>query len=137
MATTARIAGVELDDRYVKLAADAMAVWWDEVVAVRKLDLGGMTHPQPLEPRTAPRVHTKHPVPSGRVAAPVAVASARPTDLADCTVTELLAYFAAGTASPTEALNACVDRINKINPSVNAVMHIALESAARSGPQFR
>ena len=36
MVATARVAGAELDDRYVKLAADAMAVWWDEVVAVRE-----------------------------------------------------------------------------------------------------
>jgi aspartyl-tRNA(Asn)/glutamyl-tRNA(Gln) amidotransferase subunit A len=129
MVATARVAGVELDDRYVKLAADAMAVWWDEVVAVRSLDLGGMAHPQPLEPRTAPPVHRKHPVPLGRMAAPAAVASAPPSDLADCSVTELLAHFAAGSASPTEAVTACVTRINKVNPSINAVMHVAIESA--------
>jgi aspartyl-tRNA(Asn)/glutamyl-tRNA(Gln) amidotransferase subunit A len=137
MVATARVAGVELDNRYVQLAADAMAVWWDEVVAVRALDLGGMAHRQPLEPRTAPRIHAKHPVPLGRAdstphSTPCptpAGASTQPTDLADCTVTELLAHFAAGRASPTEAFNACVARIEKVNPSINAVMHVALDSA--------
>lgn len=147
MVATARVAGVELDDRYVKLAADAMAVWWDEVVAVRSIDLGGMADRQPIEPRTAPRRHRKHPVPSPveettatATATPSKVSSTLPTslsvghpprrsDLADCTVSELLSLFAAGAASPTEAVEACVARIEKINPHVNAVMHVALRSA--------
>ncbi len=134
MAVTARVAGVELDERYLALAADAMAVWWDEVVAVRALDLGGMTHPQPLEPRIAPRVHSRHPVPPTRHdttpgTTPSATRAPMPTDLADCTVSQLLQHFAAGTASPTEALNACVARIEKVNPHVNAVMHVALDTA--------
>jgi aspartyl-tRNA(Asn)/glutamyl-tRNA(Gln) amidotransferase subunit A len=133
MVATARVAGVELDDRYVQLAADAMAVWWDEVVAVRAINLGGMAHPQPLEPRTAPRIHPKHPVPRGHVDPPPrstpTVAPSQPTDLADCTVTELLAHFAEGSASPTEAFNACIARIEKVNPSINAVMHVAFETA--------
>ncbi len=132
MVATARVAGAELDDRYVKLAADAMAVWWDEVVAVREIDLGGMAHPSPLEPRTAPLVHPKHPVPTVPNATarslPTSSVSA-PTDLADCTVTELLDHFAAGTASPSEALAACVARIEKIDDRINSVMHLALEEA--------
>jgi hypothetical protein len=103
MVAMARVAGVELDDRYVTLAADAMAVWWDEVVAVRELNLGGMADASPLEPRTAPLVHPAHPVPptAGSRAHPPPVG--RPTDLADCTVTELLSLFAARSASPTES----------------------------------
>ena len=134
MVATARLAGVELDDRYVTLAADAMAIWWDEVIAVRSLDLGGMTHPQPLEPRTAPRLHPKHPVPAAQSPAtgptpkPL-TAPSQPTDLADCTVTELLALFAAGSASPTEAFHACVARIETVDPHINAVTHVAFETA--------
>ncbi len=138
MVVTARVAGAELDDRYVKLAADAMAVWWDEVVAVRAIDLGGMADPSPLEPRTAPLVHPKHPVPTGPNATahslPTSSASA-PTDLADCTVTELLGHFAARTASPSEALAACVARIEKIDERINSVMHVALEDATRQAKQ--
>ena len=133
MVATARVAGVQLDDRYVHLAAEAMSVWWDEVVAVRRLDLGGMAHPQPLEPRTAPRVHPKHPVAAGPRSDAPAPSSEVPrtgkTDLADCTVTELLAHFSDGTASPSEALTACVARIEAINPSINAVAHVAFETA--------
>ena len=132
---TARVAGVELDERFVKLAADAMALWWDEVVAVRSIDLGGMADLQPIEPRTAPRLHPKHRVPppptdgARPAAGPATRTPAVPTDLADCTITELLARFGAGTASPTEAVDACVARIEKINPRVNAVMHVAIEKA--------
>ena len=140
MVATARVAGAELDHRYVKLAADAMAVWWDEVVAVREIDLGGMAHPSPLEPRTAPLVHPKHRVPTSNGAAGPAVSSSSsnvsaPTDLADCTVTELLGHFAAGTASPSEALAACVARIEKIDDRINSVMHVALEAATRQAQQ--
>ena len=157
MRTTAAIAGAELDDRYLSLAADAMAVWWDEVVAVRSIHLGGMADPQPLEPRTAPPLHPKHPVPTSvghevlghevlghddpgghedsaahhanRSAPSAQGASAAPPDLADCTVTQLLTLFANRTASPSEALAACVARIDKVDGSINAVMHVALEQA--------
>lgn len=138
MVATARVAGVELDDRYVRLAADAMAVWWDEVVALRSIDLGGMAHPQPIEPRTAPRLHPRHPVPaparsghrsgqdggdSGRNGAQIS------GDLADCTVSELLSLFEAGSASPSEAMEACMARIERVDPHVNSVMHVAFDSS--------
>ena len=156
MVATARAAGAELDDGYMKLAAEAMAVWWDEVVALRAIDLGGMAHPSPLEPRTAPTVHPKHPVPAplagssqpgsrpsitdlkvesvrrlpaGTTHGVFVAPAGAPTDLADCTVTELLTHFSSGTASPSEALAACVARIEKVDPHINAVMHVALESA--------
>lgn len=133
MVATARVAGVELDDRYVQLAADAMAVWWDEVVAVRSIDLGGMAHPQPIEPRTAPPMHASHPVPPSASRPERAVGRvgslARPTELADCTVAELLSLFASRRASPSETLEACLARIEKIDPSVNAVMHVAFDEA--------
>ena len=138
MVATARVAGAELDERYVKLAAEAMAVWWDEVVAVREIDLGGMAHPSPLEPRTAPSVHPKHPIPPPADATARSLSSSSvsaPTDLADCTVTELLGHFAAGRASPSEALAACVARIEKIDDRINSVMHVALEEAARQARQ--
>lgn len=129
MMATARVAGVDLDDRYGKLAAEAMAVWWDEVVAVRQIHLGGMVDAAPLEPRTAPLLHPAHAVPaaSGSLRTPASVG--RPTDLADCTATELLGLFASRAASPTEALDACLARISLVDGHVNAVMHIAHDEA--------
>ncbi len=135
MAATARVAGAELDGRYLQLAADAMAVWWDEVVAVRSIDLGGMTHAQPLEPRTSPLLHPRHGRPATGATKPAHIPSPRegstasPTNLADCTVTELLSLFSARIASPSEALAACVARIEQLNPHINAVMHVALDEA--------
>ncbi len=129
MVATARVAGVQLDDRYVSLAAEAMAVWWDEVVAVRELNLGGMADAAPLEPRTAPLVHPSHPVPATAGSPRVPAVIDRPTDLADCTVTELLSLFASRAASPTEALDACLARISLVDSHVNAVMHVAHDEA--------
>ncbi len=138
MVASARVAGAELDDRYVKLAAEAMAVWWDEVVAVREIDLGGVAHPSPLEPRTAPLTHPKHPVPtlSNAIArSQPTLRDSAPTDLADCTVTELLGHFAKGTASPSEALAACIARIDKIDDRINSVMHVAIEEATQQASE--
>lgn len=129
MVATARVAGVELDDRYVTLAAEAMAVWWDEVVAVRQLNLGGMADAAPLEPRTAPLIHRSHPVPASTALHRTPASVGRPTDLADCTVTELLGLFASRAASPTEALDACLARITLVDGHVNAVMHVAHDEA--------
>ncbi len=129
MVATARVAGAELDDRYMQLAADAMAVWWDEVVAVRSIDLGGMAHPQPIEPRTAPPLHPGHPVPPPAAGHRSVESPPSSTDLADCTVAELLSLFAARTASPSEALEACLARIERVDPSVNSVMHVAFDEA--------
>ena len=146
MLATARVAGVELEPRYVALAAEAMELWWDEVVQLRSVDLGGMDRYFPFEPRTAPRLHPRHPLPVStpgfgpepgvatapvRAPTPTPTGSQRPapTDLADCGVAELLALFASGKASPTEALDACVARIERANPRVNAVLYLALESA--------
>jgi aspartyl-tRNA(Asn)/glutamyl-tRNA(Gln) amidotransferase subunit A len=129
MVASARVAGVELDEQYVQLAAQAMEVWWDEVVAVRQFDLGGMADAAPLEPRTAPLVHPSHPVPLGSSARPGSASVSRPTDLADCSVTELLGLFASGEASPTEALDACVTRIANVDGHVHAVMHLAEDEA--------
>jgi aspartyl-tRNA(Asn)/glutamyl-tRNA(Gln) amidotransferase subunit A len=44
------------------------------------------------------------------------------TDLADITATELLARFAAGTATPVEAVQACLDRIDAADGDLNAVL---------------
>ena len=106
-----------------------MAVWWEEVVAVRRLNLGGMADSAPLEPRTAPLVHPLHRVPASNSAHRPTTTKGRPTDLADCTATELLGLFARRTASPTEALNACLARIERVDAHVNAVMHVAEHEA--------
>ncbi|HEY0578945.1 MAG TPA: amidase [Pseudonocardia sp.] len=50
-------------------------------------------------------------------------------DLADATAAELLELFAAGTATPTQATQACLDRIEATEPSVNAVITLLAERA--------
>jgi aspartyl-tRNA(Asn)/glutamyl-tRNA(Gln) amidotransferase subunit A len=50
-------------------------------------------------------------------------------DLADLTATELLALYADGQASPIEALEACLRRIDAVDPTVNAVLLACPEAA--------
>ena len=52
-----------------------------------------------------------------------------PTDLADCTATELLALYRSGQASPTEAVRAVLARIERLNPQLNAFCLVDAESA--------
>ncbi len=47
------------------------------------------------------------------------------TDLADCTATTLLALYRAGQASPTEATQAVLARIERANPVLNAFCYLA------------
>ncbi len=47
------------------------------------------------------------------------------TSLADCTATELLALYASGQASPVDAHAAVMQRIDQLNPVLNAFCHIA------------
>lgn len=51
------------------------------------------------------------------------------TDLADLTATELLAAFSDGNASPTEAVAACVRRIEAVDDKLNAVLVLLTEDA--------
>jgi len=51
------------------------------------------------------------------------------TDLADCTATELLALYRSGQASPTEATEAALARIERLNPTLNAYCLIDADSA--------
>ena len=134
--TAARVGGVELDERYLAMAADAMDIWWDEVLAVRRLDLGGIADLAPIEPRIAPPVHARHPVPTAlpvlrgaSVAADTVALRTQPADLADATVSELLTLFANGAARPSEALAACLARIEAIDGVINSVMLVARDSA--------
>ena len=59
----------------------------------------------------------------------------KPTDLADCTATELLALYRSKQASPVEATHAVLARIERVNPKLLAFCHLAaaeaLESRAR------
>lgn len=55
-----------------------------------------------------------------------------PTDLALCTATELLALYRSGQASPVEATQAVLDRIERLNPTLRAYAHVAAESALAS-----
>jgi aspartyl-tRNA(Asn)/glutamyl-tRNA(Gln) amidotransferase subunit A len=52
-----------------------------------------------------------------------------PTDLTQCTVTELLAHFRSGDASPTEATLAVLDRIGQLDPVLNAFAFVAADEA--------
>jgi aspartyl-tRNA(Asn)/glutamyl-tRNA(Gln) amidotransferase subunit A len=51
------------------------------------------------------------------------------TDLADLTATELLTEFAAGNAAPSEAVEACLDRIQATEPTANAVLTLLADQA--------
>lgn len=61
--------------------------------------------------------------------------------LADMTVAELLAVFRSGLASPVEAVEACLARIARLEPAVNAVLTLlvdrALQQAAESTRRWR
>ncbi len=56
----------------------------------------------------------------------------KPTDLADCTATELLALYRTAQASPVEATQAALARIARHNPSLRAFVHVAAEEALAS-----
>jgi aspartyl-tRNA(Asn)/glutamyl-tRNA(Gln) amidotransferase subunit A len=53
----------------------------------------------------------------------------KPTDLADCTATQLLALYRAGQASPVEATQAVLARIARHNPLLRAFVHVAGDEA--------
>ncbi len=53
----------------------------------------------------------------------------RPTDLADCNAVQLLQLYRAGTASPVEATQAVLDRIERLNPILSAFCHVAPDEA--------
>ncbi len=51
------------------------------------------------------------------------------TDLADCSATDLLWLYRSGAASPVEATQAVLMRIERFNPAVNAFCHLAPDAA--------
>jgi aspartyl-tRNA(Asn)/glutamyl-tRNA(Gln) amidotransferase subunit A len=51
------------------------------------------------------------------------------SDLADLTATELLDAYAAGTATPSEAVAACLARIEATDPAVNAIITLLADRA--------
>jgi aspartyl-tRNA(Asn)/glutamyl-tRNA(Gln) amidotransferase subunit A len=55
-----------------------------------------------------------------------------PTDLADCTATELLALYRTGRASPVEAAQAVLARIAAVEPVLNAFALVDHDTALRS-----
>ena len=54
------------------------------------------------------------------------------TDLTSLNATDLLALYGAGQASPTEATQAVLARIERLNPVLNAFCHVAPEAALAS-----
>jgi len=65
----------------------------------------------------------------------------KPTDLADCTATDLLGMYRSKQASPIEATNAVLARIERLNPKLQAFCHLAgaeaLESARASEARWQ
>ena len=65
----------------------------------------------------------------------------KPTDLADCTATDLLAMYRSKQASPVEATRAVLARIERLNPTLLAFCHLAgseaLESARASEARWQ
>jgi aspartyl-tRNA(Asn)/glutamyl-tRNA(Gln) amidotransferase subunit A len=55
-----------------------------------------------------------------------------PTRLADCTATELLRLYRSGAASPVEATREVLDRIERLNPRLNAFCLVDAEAALAS-----
>ena len=51
------------------------------------------------------------------------------TDLADCSALTLLALYRSGDASPVEATQAVLDRIERFDPILNAFCHLAADEA--------
>jgi aspartyl-tRNA(Asn)/glutamyl-tRNA(Gln) amidotransferase subunit A len=54
------------------------------------------------------------------------------THLADCTATELLALYRSGQASPVDATQAVLTRIERINPALLAYCFVAAADALSS-----
>lgn len=63
------------------------------------------------------------------------------SSLADLTATELIDRYRTGAASPVEAVRDCLERIEALEPRVNAVLHLrgeeCLSEAARSAERYR
>ncbi len=55
-----------------------------------------------------------------------------PTQLTECTATELLALYRSGAASPVEATREVLARIERLNPRLNAFCLVDAEAALRS-----
>ena len=60
-----------------------------------------------------------------------------PTDLADCSATELVRLYRSGAASPVEAASAVFARIDKLDPRLHAFVLTDPEGAARSAAGSR
>ena len=137
LATFARASGANLDAATLQQAADAMDVWWDEMLALRSIDLGYCSPRPAVEPRATPPVATRQAPRFADSALPVH-SSVRPSNLADCTASELLALFASGAATPIEAVEACLARIERIDPLINSVLTVVSDralAAARASTQ--
>ena len=56
----------------------------------------------------------------------------QPTDLCACSATELLSMYRSHSASPVEVTRAVLDRIERLNPALNAYCHVAADPALDS-----
>jgi aspartyl-tRNA(Asn)/glutamyl-tRNA(Gln) amidotransferase subunit A len=57
------------------------------------------------------------------------------TELADCTVAELLESYGSKTASPVEALESCLGRIDRLDGSVGAVLTLLVDRSRRQAAE--
>src|SRR5215831_11340013 len=58
--------------------------------------------------------------------------STTPTDLADCTASQLLELYAARQASPVDALAAVRGRVERVDPVLHAFCHLDWDGAGRA-----
>lgn len=134
LAMFARASGATLDDDTLRQAAAAMDVWWDEMLALRSIDLGYCAPVPALEPRTAPPIATRR-APQLRESSLVPHATVAPTNLADCTASELLALYAAGAATPLDTVEACLARIERVDPLINSVITLVADRARNAAQE--
>ena len=59
-----------------------------------------------------------------------------PRSLADCTATELRRLYAAGEASPSEAVRAVLDRIAALDPTLHAYLYVDRDAALREAARW-
>ena len=55
-----------------------------------------------------------------------------PTQLSELTATDALTLFRQGELSPVELTRDCLERIDTLNPKINAFVHIAHDGAMKA-----
>ena len=61
--------------------------------------------------------------------------AAEASELADCSVAELLELYKTGQTSPLEVLEACLGRIERLDEGVNAVLTLLVDRARKQAAE--